>query len=188
MRRTMPSVFAIVSKALFEKMVPKNVSLGTVVDVDRYVSKNKAFDELEDGDAIFMHTVRPPSEKLWLVAVIEKPKKQGDAWVGKANTTPLTDITPAVKKLVLKSGTGIKAAKGALGMSLQTPRVLTDADVALLRGMAPGAGKATAAKKVTASSAYAEAVKEAVGTKKKKSKKAAPKLGALRFERHRKPF
>jgi hypothetical protein len=176
----MSSVLAIVSKALFEKMVPKNVALGTVVDTNQYVSSNKTFDALSEGGAIFLVTVRPPSEKLWLVGVLENPKKKGDAWVSRSNEAPLTDITSAIKKLVFTSGTGIKAKKGALGMSLQTPRGLTDADVKLLRGLVkPAAG----AKKLTASDAYAQAVDEVVH----KHKKGKP-LGKFRLENRRKPF
>ena len=190
----MPSVFAIVSKAMFDKMVPDDVELGTVIDVDRYVSKNKAFADVGPGDAIFMHTVRGPKENLWLVAIIEQPKKSGDNYVGAANTTPLTDITAAIKKLKLASGTGIKAKKGALGMSLQTPRVLTADDVKLLRGLVPAAKKSKApAKKVSAREAYNEAVKQAVAegkpAKRGGAKKAgAGKLGALRMENRREPF
>ncbi len=176
---------------MFEKMVPADVALGTIVDVDKYVSKNRAFEGLEPGDAIFMHTVRPPNEKLWLVAIIETPTKSGDNYTGPANVTPLTDITAAIKKLELASGTGITAKKGALGMSLQTPRVLTAEDVKLLRGLVPAPKKGNAAKKVSAREAYNTAVKEAVATGKPKQKRKAGgtgKLGALRFENRSEPF
>jgi hypothetical protein len=183
----MASILAIVSKALFEKMVPKDVKPGTVVDTDRYLSNNKTFDRLKEGGAVFMVTVRPPDEKLWLVAVLENPKKKGDAWIASANTTPIADVTSAIKKLRFESDTGITAKKGALGMSLQTPRVLTEKDVALLRGLVP---KEKAAKKVGASAAYKEAVEDAVAGKGKKKKGAAAKNGGggLRLERYRKPF
>jgi len=188
---TMASVLAIVSKALFEKMVPKDVAVGAVVDIDRYKSSNKAFDGLKEGGAVFLVTVRPPDEKLWLVGILESPKKKGDDWISASNTAPITDITASIKKLVFESGTGIKAKKGALGMSLQTPRVLTEDDVALLRGMLP---KQAGGKKVSASAAYREAVEETVASSKKKgapsSKKPAAKKadGGLRLERARQPF
>lgn len=60
----MASVMAIVSKALFEKMVPKGVQPGAVVDIDRYKSAHRAFAGLSEGDAIFLVTVRPPDEAL----------------------------------------------------------------------------------------------------------------------------
>lgn len=191
----MASVMAIVSKALFEKMVPEDVEPGTVVDIDRYKSSNKAFEGLEDGGAIFLVTVRPPNETLWLVGVLEDPKRKGDDWIAASNTTPITDITAAIKKLEFESGTGIKAKKGALGMSLQTPRVLTEDDVKLLRGMTP---KSKGGKKVSASAAYREAVDETVasskkGKPKKDTKAAAKKKGAdasegLRLEHARQPY
>lgn len=193
----MSSVLAIVSKALFEKMVPKDVKLGAVVDIDRYTSSNKAFEGVAKGGAIFLVTVRPPSEKLWLVGILENPKKKGADWISASNSTPLADITAAIKKFEFESGTGLKPKKGALGMSLQTPRVLTEGDVAVIRGLVP---KASGATKVTASAAYREAVAETVakgkakpaakgkpakGTKPAKGKADA---GGLRLENARLPF
>ena len=180
----MASVLAIVSKALFEKM-GKDMKVGTVIDTDRYVTSNKTFDGIEDGDAIFLVTVRPPDEKLWLVGILANPKRKGTAWVAAANTAPIADVTTAIKKLKFESGTGIKAKKGALGMSLQTPRALTAADVTLLRGFV--AGKKSSGK-VAASAAYREAVEEAVGSKKKSKSKSGNGAGKLRLEHYRKPF
>ena len=207
----MASVLAIVSKALFEKMVPGKEELGVVVETDQYVSANKAFDQLTPDDAIFLVTVRPPKEDLWLVGILEAPKKNGKAWTSaSANTVPLTDITSVLRKLELASGEGITAKKGTLGMSLQTPRVLTENDDAAIRDLIKGWDPA--AKKVKATQDYAEAV--AAGPKKKRkddddddddivdegapvarpspAKWAQPAanrpLGALRLDNYRKPF
>jgi hypothetical protein len=177
----MSSVLAIVSKALFEKMVPKDVKLGAVVDTDAYVSGNKTFDALAKGGAIFLVTVRPPNEKLWLVGILEDPKKKGDTWKAAANEAPLTDVTSAIKKLEFTSGTGLKAKKGALGMSLQTPRGLTAADEKLLRGFVKSKPKASA--KVHANEAYKEAVDAVVHKPKGKTT-----TGKFRLENVRKPF
>ena len=172
----MPSVLAIVSKAVFEKMAPKGVAVGAVIDTDRYKSSHAAFEQLAKGDAIFLVTVRPPTEALWLVGILEAPKRKGDAWVAKANVEAIRDITQAKKQLVFASGTGITAKAGALGMSLQTPRVLTAGDVALLRG--------------SAASAYREAVEQVPAAAKARADAArAAKSGAtLRFANHRRPF
>ena len=116
----MGSVLAIVSKAVFEKTA-SDAQPGDVFATDRYLSGNKAFTQLGKGDAIFLVTVRPP-EKLWLVGILKAPKKQGNAWVAADNTTPIRDITGFVK-----------AAKGKLAMSLQSPRVLDDDAVTKLR-------------------------------------------------------
>jgi hypothetical protein len=74
----MSSVLAIVSKAVFEKMVSKGVAVGDLVKTDCYVSNQAAFAQLGKGDALF---------------------------------------------LVTATGADITAKKGALGMSLQTPRL-----------------------------------------------------------------
>ncbi len=179
----MASVMAIVSKALFEKMVPKGVKPGVVVDIDRYKSANKAFAGLGAGDAVFLVTVRPPDEALWLVGILEGPKRTGDDWISASNATPISDLTAAVGQLVFESGAGLHAKKGALGMSLQTPRVLAPADVALLRGLA---GSRSGGEKVTASAAYRAAVDDVVGAKKKKGGKASK--GNLRLARAFQPF
>lgn len=185
----MASVMAIVSKALFEKMVPKGVQPGAVVDIDRYKSAHKAFAGLSEGDAIFLVTVRPPDEALWLIGVLESPERTGDDWIARANGTPIVDVCAAIPKLVFESGAGLVAKKGALGMSLQTPRVLAEGDVALLRGLV-GGSKASG-QKLTASAAYRDAVDEVIGSRKKKADKTGKKTakkGGLRLARAFQPF
>jgi len=174
------SVLAIVSKAIFEKTA-KDLLVGDVLDVDRYVSKNVAFEKLGAGDAIFLVTVRP-KETLWLVAIIEEPKRAKGQWLGEKNATPIANVSTVISSLRFASGEGIKAKKGALGMSLQTPRVLTDPDVALLRKFAPSSAVA----------AYRGAVEETPAAR--RARKEAAAAGAqqlvptLRFESYRKPF
>ena len=70
-------MLAIVSKALFEKMVPKDVKLGTVVDVDRYVSKNTAFDDIAEG----------------VVRAADQPTKGDETWRSDA-PDPATSSAP----------------------------------------------------------------------------------------------
>lgn len=130
----MASVLALISKAVFDKL-PGRRELGEVVPLDRYTSKHAAFDKLGPGDAIVLVTVRPKGALL--VAILDAPKRKGDALVGTPNTTGLAFITDQIGKLKLADGKGITASLDKLGMSLQTPRVLADADVALLRGSAP---------------------------------------------------
>ncbi len=139
----MPSVLAIVSKAIFERDARSSGRIageGDVVPFERYVSKNKGLTPLaEDKEsALFLVTVRQPEENLWLVAVMEVPSFDGEAWVTTRNAAPIRDISALKSQITFTSGTGISAKKGALGMSLQTPRVLTAADVALLRAGAGG--------------------------------------------------
>ncbi len=133
----MADVMAIVSKAVFEKIAGKAPAVGTQLHMDRYTSANKNLEPAGNGGRLFLVTVRPPNEALWLVAVLERPKFDGEAWVAKPSELPITDITGLRGKLKFESGKGITADPGALGMSLQTPRQLTAADAALLTGGPP---------------------------------------------------
>jgi hypothetical protein len=120
----MPDVLAIMSKAVFEgDYKRRSAKVGQVLPIDRYASSHKTLDALRDGGRLFVVTVRPP-EDLWLVAVLEKPKRGKGAWVADENTVPIRSVEAFQAKL--------KAKKGRLGMSLQTPRALTPADVDLL--------------------------------------------------------
>jgi hypothetical protein len=131
----MASVLAIVSKAVFEKMTRGSAPKpGEVLPVDRYTSANPGLEPLKDGGSLFLVTVRPPDEVLWLVGILESPRFKGGEWKAAPNTVPITDLASVKATLRFTSGTGIKAKAGALGMSLQTPRELTPDDVALLRG------------------------------------------------------
>jgi len=57
----------------------------------------------------------------------------GEGWeAATPNQIPATDITALRGTLEFTSGKGISPKKGAMGMSLQTPRVLTDDDLAAL--------------------------------------------------------
>jgi hypothetical protein len=134
----MTDLLVIVSKAVFEKSSPR-AAVGDVLELDRYVSTHKALEPLREGGRLFLVTVRPPDEKLWLVAVLEQPKHDGKAWVAKKNTHPISDLSGARGRIHFTSNSGIWATKGALGMSLQTPRQLTAADVELMLGSRSGA-------------------------------------------------
>jgi serine/threonine protein kinase len=127
-----PDLLAIVSKAIFERDARVGGGIaapGAVWPVDRYVSTNKALASLDDGGRLFLVTVRPPNEQLWLVAVIEGPEHDGTAWIGAPNEVPVTDITALRKTIQFESGKGMSQDKGTLGMSLQMPRALAADDV-----------------------------------------------------------
>lgn len=130
----MADVMAIVAKAIFEKAAGKSPAVGSVLQMDRYVSANKALAPAGEGGRLFLVTVRPPNEALWLVAILDRPSFDGTQWISAPSTQPITDITALKDKLKFATGKGITAAPGALGMSLQTPRVMTPADAALLTG------------------------------------------------------
>ncbi|MBW2257636.1 MAG: hypothetical protein JRI25_23985 [Deltaproteobacteria bacterium] len=116
----MVDMMALVSKGIFEKQArcPDGslVSVGDVLACDRYVSRSKHLAKLAEGGALFLFTVRPPSEALWLVAILEGPEHDGKAWVASPpNTTPITDVTPLVDSIRFATGKGIQAAPGRLG-------------------------------------------------------------------------
>src|SRR5262249_2798202 len=113
----MSSILAIVSKAQFEGLA-KGVGLGARLSLDRYHSTHKALEPLAEGGALFLVPVRPPDERLWLVAIFEAPSRERDGWRAAAATTPITDVTALRGKLRFATGSGIQAKPGALGMSL----------------------------------------------------------------------
>lgn len=130
-----PSVLAVVSKKVFEadaRVAGKKLGLGEVWPTAKYLSTHASLRPLGEGGHLFLATVRPPDEALWLVAVLVSPALDDTGWAAAPNTVPITDITPLKTKIKFASGTGITAEKGKLGMSLQTPRTLTAEDEALL--------------------------------------------------------
>jgi hypothetical protein len=146
--RTLPrmsDVLAVVAKAVFEKQAPKNAKVGDVWNTAAYLSHHAKLEPLGAGGALFLATVRPPDERLWLVAILEAPKHGKDGWESAPNVVPITDITAVLAKLRFESGKGNTAEPGKLGMSLQTPRGLTAEDVALLRGALGSSAPANAA-------------------------------------------
>ncbi len=128
----MGSVMCIVSKPIFEKAAGKDPELGAVLAMDKYVTANKALAPLAEGGNLYLVTVRPPDEALWLVAVLVNPEFDGNQWTAEASTVPLTDISELRPQIKFVSGKGISQASGALAMSLQTPRELSEEDIALL--------------------------------------------------------
>ncbi|MFK7988635.1 MAG: toxin-antitoxin system YwqK family antitoxin [Sandaracinaceae bacterium] len=169
----MPSILALVSKAVFKKQHP-GAELGAVLPFDAYHSKNKRLTALaKDGD-LYLVTVRP-DDVLWLVAVLRRPTFTGDGWVADANTVAVRDITSVIPELVFASGKGLSPDPGKLGMSLQTPRELTAEDVLHL-------GDKHATKKKPAITKKATAKKKPTATKKpaatkKRTDSAAPPTG-----------
>lgn len=135
----MTDLFVIIARAQFEAE-HRAAKVGDTLGYTRYVSTHAALEPVRTGGSLFLVTVRPPDERLWLLAELRDPKHDGKAWVAAPSTVAVRDITALIPKLKFASGKGVTAKKGALGMSLQTPRALTAEDVALLRG-----GKAAAA-------------------------------------------
>ena len=157
----MASVMAIVSRKIFERDFRANGKVagpGDTVATDHYTSSQRTLERLAEGGDLILVTVTP-DEKLLRVAVLEQPAFAKDRWQSAPNAAPIADVTGLVGKLVLENGKGITARPGALAMSLQTPRVLAEADAELLRGGA-GAAKSPTAAKAKAAPAH-EAPKQA---------------------------
>lgn len=143
----MGSILAIVSKKVFEKDCP-GAALGGMYPSSEYHSTHKGLQALSEGGDLYLVTARP-GEQLWLVGVLRQPKKTQSGWSA-TNETPMIDITALRAAIQFESGKGISQKKGALGMSLQTPRVLSAADLVQLESCIGGrpkkAGKKSAAK------------------------------------------
>jgi len=166
----MANLMAIISTPVFEKAA-RGVELGAILGLDRYLSTHRALAPLAEGGALFLCTVRPPEEALWLVAILESPELHADGWHAAPSTTPLTDISKLRGELLFVSGKGITAGKGALAMSLQTPRTLTDADAGLLRR---AAGRASAPAKHAAPAAPPPATAKRAASRAAGAAPAAP--------------
>lgn len=128
----MANLLAIIAKAQFEEH-HADAREGDALAFDCYVSTNAALGALKAGGSLFLVTVRP-DERLWLVGELVDPKHDGKAWKSAPSKLVVRDITALIPMLRFTTGKGLAPKKGALGMSLQTPRQLTDDDVALLRG------------------------------------------------------
>lgn len=134
----MPSVFAIVSRKVFDsdaRVLGSPVAICDVWPLAQYLSTVAALKPLEAGGSLFVCTVRPPDERLWLVAVLEQPTFDGQRWSSAPNAVAVTDVSSLVPLLRFSTGGSINAQPGKLGMSLQTPRVLTADDEMLIRGL-----------------------------------------------------
>ncbi len=132
-------ILAIVSKAIFEREAKRGETkrgLGDVLDIDRYVSRGPALAPLRDGATLVLVTVRPPTEDIWLVAILDDLSLTDDGYIAKkANRIPLTDVTTLVKELLAEGGSPLKPGK--IAMSLQTPRSLGVKALARVRAVHP---------------------------------------------------
>lgn len=137
----MPNLLAIISKAQFEAS-HRSAKEGDALGFDRYVSTHASLTPLKQGGSLFLVTVRPPDERLWLLGELVDPTHDGKQWKSAPSSLAVRDVTALIPSLRFANDKGLSPKKGALGMSLQTPRQLTDDDAALLRGKA-GAPKAS---------------------------------------------
>src|SRR5450432_3782999 len=159
----MASVLAIVSKKVFEHDFG-GAGVGEVVATERYASSHKTLDKLADGGDLFLVTVAA-NEQLLLAGVLRAPKFGSAGWSAKPNTVAVKDITALIGKLKFDTGNGITAKAGALAMSLQTPRGMTDEDVALIDGAKRAKGAAAKPAKAAKPATLEKPEKAAKATK-----------------------
>jgi len=57
-----------------------------VLGFKQYLSTHAALEPLRGGGSLFLVTVRPPDERLWLIGELVGPKHDGKAWNSKAST------------------------------------------------------------------------------------------------------
>ena len=81
----MASMIAIISKKIFETFSTPPPQLGAFVPLDGYDSKTKALNKLGRADRLFLVTVRPSDEQLWLVAILEGLSFTGQRWQAAAS-------------------------------------------------------------------------------------------------------
>jgi len=137
MEKPMPTqMLAIVNKQIFlDEVDEAGLGPGRVLDYwCNYVSDHPRLDRLKEGDRLYLVTVPPGTSNLWLLAVYEHVRriKSGYPRAKRKNQVPITDITQLRDKLRFDNGIGIKWRHGEMPQSLQTPRILTAADVQLL--------------------------------------------------------
>lgn len=127
-----PDMMAIIKRTVFERHC-SGLQLGDLLPWEGWDGQHAALDALRAGSRLFLVTVRPPDERLWLVCVYPGVQRVGREWRSVVkNSTPIVDITHLRPRLEFQSGKGLSQEKGKLGNSLQTPRILTAADVSLL--------------------------------------------------------
>ncbi len=83
-----------------------DAAVGTTLRMDRFASTNRALAPLARGGRLYVVTLRPPPERIWLVAILEQPIFNGTQWIAPASEIPITDITELRSKLRFATGTG----------------------------------------------------------------------------------
>ncbi|MEM9190399.1 MAG: hypothetical protein AAGF12_14535 [Myxococcota bacterium] len=187
----MTSVLALVSKGVFEKDFGSKVMVGDVLPFEAYHSKQKTLQAMADGGDLYLVTVRP-DDVLWLVGVLRKPRFADTRWEADRNVVPVTAASSILGRLEFSTGKGVKADPGKLGMSLQTPRKLTEGDVAqfegLIGGSSPGSTHPTSTQeKATAGQSATKKAAKKPPTKKPITKKPATRNSATKKSHAGKP-
>jgi HNH endonuclease len=132
----MLNMMAVVARPYFEAD-NADCTEGSVVRWRTYRADHSPLKRLRTDrkNRLYLVTVRPPRNVVWLVAVYENVAKKGGEWTSAIpNRTPIVDLTPVLGGLKFESGKGLKVPTAKRPQALQAPRVLTAADVALIHG------------------------------------------------------
>lgn len=128
----MVDMLAIVKRTTFDEQA-EGAKVGDVLAWRNYESEAPRLEALARGSQLFLVTVRPPDERLWLVAIYQGIRRTPKGWrASQPNVTPIVDITRLRSKLRFDNGKGLISTPGRLANSLQTPRILTAKDLDLL--------------------------------------------------------
>lgn len=133
-------MLVIVKQTTFDD-IARGYGPGDILEWRRRDARNGRLEALSAGSRLFMITVRPPDERLWLIGVYPGVQRIGDTWVSvEVNRLPIVDISHLRAELKFSTGNGISLEPGKLGNSLQTPRILATSDIELLERAARDAG------------------------------------------------
>ncbi len=128
-------MLALVNKENYRKFVlAKNKRLGSVVKWRSYENDHQRLDKLPNGGRLFLVSVPPREPKqLLLLAVYEEVGRRGGyPYATAPNRIPISDISHLRDSLRFDNGIGLRWRDGKMALALQTPRILSVADVRLL--------------------------------------------------------
>jgi len=128
------SMTAIVTKDDFEEFDADKVE-GDRLSWRRYDANHPPLERLRKypQNRLYLLTVRPPKFAVWLIAIYENVARRGGVWTSAIrNRTPIVDLTSIVADLRFESGNGLSVPARRRPQALQTPRVLTFWDLALI--------------------------------------------------------
>ncbi|MBI2898379.1 MAG: hypothetical protein HYY06_32815 [Deltaproteobacteria bacterium] len=117
---------------------------GEVVPIDRWEGHLRPAERSRRVD-LFLATVRPDPERLWLVAALEGAARVKGRWVALANRAPIVDLGPVIPSFSFASGRGLRSRFAPLGERIGRVRVLSTGDVfqlveAIVRAKGPRIG------------------------------------------------
>jgi hypothetical protein len=130
------SILVSLSRSIYDRtarVAGRPATVGDVVPLTNHADWRPRLEGLSADGSLFVVTVRPPDNRLVLVAVLERPRHIDDRWEAPPNTAPVTDLRDVLPQLVFDTGKGLTVPPEKLAKALQKAQILTAADEALLR-------------------------------------------------------